>query len=212
MQVNPPDRQIPERVRVPRVARNASEWVQFRTDDAEWLLWSKTCKQCHTLNTGAGPLPVVANSNLTARWLPHAQFDHHAHRMMTCSACHANTLEQPRDLRRAVARHSDLPAVPSRRQTQGSGRGALFRVPSVPRLDEGQAYEGTVYDPGVAWRGPAIHAMTLVRCAAGCCRSFRRRRKQPGLHFGRGPRLAPGGGEIERAAGASSPPTAATQR
>jgi hypothetical protein len=91
-EVNPPDRQIPERVRVPRVARNATEWVQFRTDDAEWLLWSKTCKQCHALSPGAGPLPVVANSNLTARWLPHAQFDHHAHRMMTCSACHANTL------------------------------------------------------------------------------------------------------------------------
>ena len=91
-EVNPPDRQIPERVRVPRVARNATEWVQFRTEDAEWLLWSKTCKQCHTLSPGAGPLPVVANSNLTARWLQHAQFDHHAHRMMTCSACHANTL------------------------------------------------------------------------------------------------------------------------
>ena len=90
-EVNPPDRQIPERVRVPRVAHNASEWVQFRTDDAEWLLWSKTCKQCHTLNPGAGPLPVVANSNLTDRWLPHAQFDHGAHRMMTCNSCHANT-------------------------------------------------------------------------------------------------------------------------
>jgi hypothetical protein len=90
-EVNPPDRQIPERVRVPRVARDATEWVQFRTDDAEWLLWSKTCKQCHTLNPGAGPLPVVANSNLTARWLPHAQFDHGAHRMMTCNSCHANT-------------------------------------------------------------------------------------------------------------------------
>ena len=90
-EVNPPDRQIPERVRVPRVARNASEWVQFRTDDAEWLLWSKTCKQCHTLNPGSGPLPVVANSNLTGRWLPHAEFDHHSHRMMTCSVCHANT-------------------------------------------------------------------------------------------------------------------------
>ena len=91
-EVNPPERQIPERVRVPRVARNATEWIQFRTDDAEWLLWSKTCKQCHILSPGAGPLPLVANSNLTARWLSHAQFDHHAHRMMTCSSCHANTL------------------------------------------------------------------------------------------------------------------------
>jgi len=91
-EVNPSDRQIPERVRVPRVARNANEWVQFRTEDAEWLLWSKTCKQCHSLSPDGGPLPVVAKSNLTARWLSHARFDHHAHRMMTCSACHANTL------------------------------------------------------------------------------------------------------------------------
>jgi hypothetical protein len=86
-----PDLQIPERARVPRVARNASEWVQFRTEDAEWLLWSKTCKQCHTLNPGAGPMPEVAKSNFTTRWLPHAQFDHSAHRMMTCTSCHANT-------------------------------------------------------------------------------------------------------------------------
>jgi hypothetical protein len=91
-EVNPPDRQIPERIRVPRVARNATEWVQFRTDDAEWLLWSKTCKQCHSLSPDGGPLPVVAKSNLTARWLSHARFDHHSHRMMTCNACHANTL------------------------------------------------------------------------------------------------------------------------
>ncbi len=59
-EVSPPDRQIPERSRVPRVARNASEWIQFRTEDAEWLLWTKTCKQCHTLNSTEGQLPIVA--------------------------------------------------------------------------------------------------------------------------------------------------------
>jgi len=90
-EVNPPDRQIPERVRVPRVARNATEWVQFRVDDAEWLLYAKTCKQCHTLTPNGGPLPEVAKSNLTARWLAHAEFDHHAHRMMSCTACHTRT-------------------------------------------------------------------------------------------------------------------------
>jgi hypothetical protein len=90
-EVNPPDRQIPERVRVPRVARNAAEWVEFRVDDAEWLLYAKTCKQCHTLRPTSGPLPEVAKSNLTARWLSHAEFDHHAHRMMSCTACHTRT-------------------------------------------------------------------------------------------------------------------------
>jgi hypothetical protein len=89
-EVNPPDRQIPERPHVPRVDHNAAEWVQFRTEDAEWLLWSKTCKQCHTLTPGPGQLPGIAKSDFTIRWLPHARFDHSAHRMMTCASCHAN--------------------------------------------------------------------------------------------------------------------------
>lgn len=90
-EVNPPERQIPERVRVPRVARSTAEWVQFRTDDAEWLLYAKTCKQCHTLQRTSNSLPEVAKSNITARWLSHAEFDHHAHRMMSCTSCHART-------------------------------------------------------------------------------------------------------------------------
>jgi hypothetical protein len=90
-EVDPPNRQIPERVRTPRVARNATEWIQFRVDDAEWLLYAKTCKQCHTLKMTDGALPVVAKSNLIARWMNHAEFDHHAHRMMACTACHART-------------------------------------------------------------------------------------------------------------------------
>ena len=90
-EINPPDRQIPERIRLPRVARNAVEWVQFRVDDAEWLLYAKTCKQCHTLTPTSGPLPEVAKSNLTTRWLSHAEFDHHAHRMMSCTTCHTRT-------------------------------------------------------------------------------------------------------------------------
>jgi hypothetical protein len=90
-EVETQDRQLPERDPVVRVAHNASEWVQFRVDDAERLLYAKTCKQCHTLKPTNGPLPEVAKSNLTARWLSHAEFDHHAHRMMTCTACHTRT-------------------------------------------------------------------------------------------------------------------------
>jgi hypothetical protein len=90
-EVDPPNRQIPERVRVPRVARNSSEWVQFRIDDAEWLLYAKTCKQCHALKPTGGAMPEIGKSNLTARWLLHAEFDHQVHRMMTCTACHART-------------------------------------------------------------------------------------------------------------------------
>ena len=90
-EVSTPDRQIPERARLRRVARNASEWVQFQVDDAEWLLYAKTCKQCHTLKPTGSALPEVARSNLTTRWLSHAEFDHHAHRMMSCTACHTHT-------------------------------------------------------------------------------------------------------------------------
>jgi hypothetical protein len=90
-EVSAPDRQIPEKSRMPRVARNASEWIQFRTEDAEWLLWTKTCKQCHSLNSTEGQLPAVAPSNLTTRWLQHAEFDHQEHAMMTCASCHTNT-------------------------------------------------------------------------------------------------------------------------
>lgn len=90
-EVTASDRQIPERARIPRVARNAAEWVQFRVDDAEWLLYAKTCKQCHTLTPTNGPLPAVAKSNITPRWLAHAEFDHRAHRMMTCTSCHTRT-------------------------------------------------------------------------------------------------------------------------
>ncbi|MGC2193611.1 MAG: hypothetical protein WA628_02975 [Terriglobales bacterium] len=92
-QVEPANRQLPERVQVPRVAHNASEWVQFRTEGAEWLLWAKTCKQCHVLNPTAGPLPQVAQSGIPSHWLEHAEFDHHAHGMMSCTACHTRVLE-----------------------------------------------------------------------------------------------------------------------
>jgi hypothetical protein len=88
-QVEAPNRQLPERLRAPRVARNTAEWVQFRVEDAEWLLWAKTCKQCHVLNAAGGPLPQVAQSAIPSRWFKHAEFDHNAHRMMLCTACHA---------------------------------------------------------------------------------------------------------------------------
>lgn len=90
-EVTPPDRQIPGQARVPRIARTAAEWVEFRVDDAEWLLYAKTCRQCHTLKQTSGRLAEVAKSNFTARWLSHAEFDHHAHRMMSCTACHWRT-------------------------------------------------------------------------------------------------------------------------
>ena len=89
----PSMRQVPGRIRPVRIAGNATEWVQFRVDDSEWLLWSKTCKQCHTLKATADSLPEIVPTGIRTRWLDHATFDHRAHRMMTCSACHTQALE-----------------------------------------------------------------------------------------------------------------------
>ncbi|MGC1616997.1 MAG: hypothetical protein WA765_00765 [Candidatus Acidiferrum sp.] len=70
------------------------EWVAARISDAEELLWRKTCKQCHALTVGAQPdrLPVVEPARTTVRWMPHAKFDHDAHRGFACVSCHEKAL------------------------------------------------------------------------------------------------------------------------
>ena len=69
------------------------QWVAERTADAEQLLWRKTCRQCHALTQGTdNALPRVAPANITARWMPHAKFDHDAHRGFTCMSCHEKAL------------------------------------------------------------------------------------------------------------------------
>jgi len=66
------------------------QWVAERTAESEELLWRKTCFQCHTLvRSASAALPVVAESNITARWYPHAVFDHEDHRFVKCLGCHA---------------------------------------------------------------------------------------------------------------------------
>jgi hypothetical protein len=93
---------IPPEVRV----LTPEQWVRERTAEAENLLWRKTCKQCHTLvpapnqaqTQGASPsllslLPKIAPSNVIARWMPHATFDHDAHRGFACLSCHEKALK-----------------------------------------------------------------------------------------------------------------------
>src|SRR5579884_498316 len=60
--------------------RNAAEWVQGHVADAEFLLFNKTCKECHP--------PDFPKANLTTRWLPEGEFDHNAHQMVDCRSCH----------------------------------------------------------------------------------------------------------------------------
>jgi ribosomal protein L40E len=40
----------------------------------------------------ASSLPKIAQANITLQWLPHARFDHDAHRGFSCSGCHQNAL------------------------------------------------------------------------------------------------------------------------
>jgi len=80
---------IPPEVRV----LTAAQWVSERTADAEELLWRKTCKQCHQLVFHEGnPLPSVAPAGMRERWLPHAKFDHDAHRGFSCVSCHGKAM------------------------------------------------------------------------------------------------------------------------
>ena len=90
-------------------AYRSSEWLAARVYDAEQLLWRKTCRQCHALGFRVeGTRPPVAPwltmrpaDILTApvfptilwgadagRRMPHATFDHDAHRGFSCISCH----------------------------------------------------------------------------------------------------------------------------
>ena len=102
---------------------SATQWVVERLAVSEELLWHKTCSQCHAISAtnledadiarwdavgsahgrGAGAavkmrtdsaiLPAVAAANVTLQWLPHAKFDHDAHRGFACTGCHQKALK-----------------------------------------------------------------------------------------------------------------------
>lgn len=86
-----PSRDLPEKP-IPADYRllTPPQWVAERTAEDEQLLWRKTCKQCHTLISSEGAaLPKIAPSNITARYMPHANFDHSRHGLVDCTSCHA---------------------------------------------------------------------------------------------------------------------------
>jgi c(7)-type cytochrome triheme protein len=92
-----PGRRIPGVEPLTR-ARNAGDWLQAQVGEDESLLWRKTCKQCHTLDSGPNAvgtqsaLPRVRAAVFTSRWFTHALFDHSAHAAVTCESCHSATL------------------------------------------------------------------------------------------------------------------------
>jgi hypothetical protein len=79
---------IPPEVRV----LTPAQWVAERRVDAEELLWSKTCKQCHAISFQNASLPSIAPARIRETWLPHAKFDHDAHRGFSCVGCHSMAL------------------------------------------------------------------------------------------------------------------------
>ena len=71
------------------VVRNQGNLAQS-VEEAERLLWQKTCKECHVLTYPApGTRPEILKSAITVRWMTHAKFDHKAHQLVTCTECHA---------------------------------------------------------------------------------------------------------------------------
>lgn len=102
-----PDRDLTGRPLAPRIQTlSAAQWVAVRTDDAEQLLWRKTCLQCHQLifNTSSQlpsvrpatarktELPQIEDAQVITRWMPHAKFDHEAHTGFACASCHEKAL------------------------------------------------------------------------------------------------------------------------
>ncbi len=114
--VDEPDKRLPTRPPQPP-ARNAAEWVAQRMADAQLLLWRKSCKECHAMSypNGFDALPVVAKSQITARWFQHAEFDHQAHQMVQCESCHrkARTSREASDVL--------IPSVQTCRECHHSG-------------------------------------------------------------------------------------------
>ena len=71
------------------------QWVAERVAESEQLLYGKTCKQCHALSfSGGAALPAVAKSDITPRWMPHANFNHARHQLVACTECHAALTSQ----------------------------------------------------------------------------------------------------------------------
>ena len=64
--------------------------IAQRIEEAERLLWQKTCKECHSLTYPApNARPEIPKSAIPVKWMLRAKFDHGAHQLVTCTECHA---------------------------------------------------------------------------------------------------------------------------
>jgi hypothetical protein len=63
-------------------------WVASQVATLEPGLFKQRCAYCHTVEREADALPRIAPTAIPSRWLPHARFDHGAHRPLACGECH----------------------------------------------------------------------------------------------------------------------------
>jgi len=71
------------------------DWVRTKRNLIEQELYrdAKRCLLCHAIEPWADradhvSLPIVTKSNIPARWLMHASFNHEKHRVLDCLECH----------------------------------------------------------------------------------------------------------------------------
>ena len=69
----------------------AAGWAGPRPESA---IYVATLMQLNSTgqHNGAVPLPKISPANATARWLPHGNFSHDAHRGFSCTGCHSKAL------------------------------------------------------------------------------------------------------------------------
>ncbi len=69
----------------------AAGWAGPRPEDIIFIsTWSSITSGAAPKN--APPLPEIAPAKITKRWLPHARFDHDAHRGFSCVGCHSQAI------------------------------------------------------------------------------------------------------------------------
>lgn len=78
-------------------------WLETAIRDSTNYVFEKKCRYCHEVKMENG-LPVVdkvgrvagrfaAGKEQGPRWLEHAEFRHHAHRMVACASCHSKAAQ-----------------------------------------------------------------------------------------------------------------------
>lgn len=60
------------------------------------VLGQTTCQKCHpSLDPAKGAEQTIPPANIPAVWMPHARFDHSAHRAVDCRECHGQAFPGP---------------------------------------------------------------------------------------------------------------------